>query len=126
MSSRSSKRGDANSRKDSKTLERLTVGASELAEILGVSYDRPSRNSAFRERYGLPFRLLSDPDRRVSSLYGARRRGLQRLLPVPRRITYLIDPEGRIAQSYDVVDVAGHASLVLMDIERARSTATDS
>ena len=45
---------------------------------------------------------------------------------IPRRISYLISPEGRIVRAYDVenegLDLAGHAEAVLADIraERAR------
>ena len=37
---------------------------------------------------------------------------------MPRRITYLIDPQGRIAAAYDLAgqDLAGHAAQVLADI----------
>ena len=37
---------------------------------------------------------------------------------MPRRISYLIDPEGRIAAAYDLAgqDLDGHAAQVLADI----------
>ena len=38
--------------------------------------------------------------------------------PWPRRITYLIDPEGTIVRAYDLAgqDLEGHAQAVLDDI----------
>jgi peroxiredoxin len=38
---------------------------------------------------------------------------------MPRRVSFLIDPAGRVARSYEVSDAAGHAAEVLDDIRRA-------
>jgi peroxiredoxin len=35
------------------------------------------------------------------------------------RVSYLIDPEGVITNHYDVTDPAGHAVVVLADLETA-------
>jgi peroxiredoxin len=34
----------------------------------------------------------------------------------PKRISYLIDPDGVIRRSYEVTDVDGHADAVLADL----------
>ena len=48
----------------------------------------------FKERLGLPFHLLSDPDKRIMRLYGVTRR----LAFLPnKRVTYVVDKEGKIA-----------------------------
>ena len=39
--------------------------------VLGLSPDKPEKLAKFRERDGLTFPLLSDPDRNVLSAYGA-------------------------------------------------------
>ena len=39
--------------------------------VVGVSPDPPSLNARFREKEGLPFPLLSDPDHAVATAYGA-------------------------------------------------------
>lgn len=95
----------------------------EEAEILGVSYDPPEENRAFAEKHGFPFRLLSDVDREVAADYGTRRPDGHERAAVPRRFTYLIDPEGRVAKSYVVRDVGSHAPEVLGDLRRLRSRA---
>ncbi|MCB1865298.1 MAG: thioredoxin-dependent thiol peroxidase [Chromatiales bacterium] len=41
------------------------------AVVLGVSPDDGASHSAFREKYRLPFPLLSDPDRSTMERYGA-------------------------------------------------------
>lgn len=62
------------------------------AEVLGVSSDSPASHHRFQERYGLPFRLLSDLDGRVRKAYG-----VSDLLGVlPRRVSFVIDRAGII------------------------------
>jgi peroxiredoxin Q/BCP len=41
------------------------------AEVIGISPDPPSKLVQFREKYDLPFVLLSDPDHKVAEAYGA-------------------------------------------------------
>jgi peroxiredoxin len=63
------------------------------------------------------FPLLSDPDKSIAEQLDAKRAKTHPLFVVPRRITYLIDPDGSIARSYDVGrDIKGHADEVLADL----------
>lgn len=62
------------------------------AEVLGVSTDPPGACRRFSAKHGLPFRLLSDEDGRVSRLYGVLR-GDKR---TAERVTFVIDPSGRV------------------------------
>jgi peroxiredoxin Q/BCP len=79
----------------------------------------------FAEDEGFPFQLLSDPDKTMGAAYDAVRQEGEKYFEagVPRRISYLIDPEGRIARAYDVegqgLDLDGHASAILADIRAA-------
>jgi len=41
------------------------------ALVIGISPDPPSRLVKFRDKYNLPFVLLSDPDHTVAKAYGA-------------------------------------------------------
>jgi peroxiredoxin len=54
----------------------------------------------------------------VGDAYQVRRPPDDRSAALPRRTTYLIDPEGRIVRSYLVKDVAGHPEEVLADLRR--------
>jgi peroxiredoxin Q/BCP len=66
---------------------------------------------------GFGFPLLSDPNREVADLLDARRPPLHPMAALPRRITYLIDPEGIVARSYDVGrHIKGHGQEVLEDL----------
>ena len=65
---------------------------------------------------------MSDPDKAVGKAYDAERQEGEKYFEagIPRRISYLIDPEGTIRKAYDVegdgLDLGGHAEAVLGDI----------
>ncbi len=77
--------------------------------VLGVSSDSPESHKKFREKYSIPFTLLSDPEKKVIKEYGASS------LLFTKRISYLIE-NGIIIKTYTKVDPASHASLILKDI----------
>ncbi len=79
--------------------------------VLGVSKDSPASHVKFREKYELPFILLSDMDKSVINAYGADG------LLFNKRVTYIIDPNGIIAKIYPNVDPASHAMELLQDIK---------
>jgi len=56
--------------------------------------------------------LLSDPERRVIKKYGAEKGATG-----TKGISYLIDPEGNVAEIYSKVDPELHADQVLEDVE---------
>jgi len=91
----------------------------EAARLLvyGVSYDRPKTNRAFAEKHGIPFLLLSDSDRSLARAVGAARR----LLPVPKRISYLVGADGRVLRAYPSVRPGTHADEVLSDWDALKS-----
>ena len=93
------------------------------AVILGASFDTPADNKAFAVAQEFPFPLLSDADQTVGRAYGVTRAGDDQYNAFPRRLSFLIDPDGVIRRIYNVADVAGHAAEVLVDIARLRSAA---
>lgn len=89
--------------------------------VVGISFDSPEDNSAFRSKFDFPFDLLSDQDRAVGTAYQVLRSGGDPFADYPKRISYLIDPEGTIAKSYEVSDPAGHGAEVLADLAALQS-----
>lgn len=79
--------------------------------VVGISYDSPESHAEFKEKYSLPFTLLSDSDKEVAKKYGASR-GLLDLVGT-RRITYLLDSEGTVIKVYENVTPADHADDIL-------------
>lgn len=84
--------------------------------VFGVSFDTPEANMAFRHKYRLPFRLLSDVEHTVALSFGV----VDDLATEhPRRIAHLVDPEGLVVKCYDVEDPEFFAETVLDDLEDA-------
>jgi len=88
--------------------------------ILGISFDAPEANRAFRDKFDFPFRLLSDFDEQVGVAYETRAPGTDKV-NFAKRISYLIDREGVIAKVYEVSDVNAHAATVLADLRELGS-----
>jgi peroxiredoxin Q/BCP len=95
------------------------------AVVLGISFDSVEDQKTFAEAEGFLYALLSDPDKTIGRAYDAQRVEGEKYFEagIPRRISYLIDPEGKIHKAYDVegdkLDLAGHAAAVLGDIRAA-------
>ncbi|HEX8720854.1 MAG TPA: peroxiredoxin [Pyrinomonadaceae bacterium] len=62
------------------------------AEVVGVSTDSVESHRKFAEHHGLPLRLLSDPDRRVAAMFGAK----SWLPGRAARAVVVIDADGRV------------------------------
>jgi thioredoxin-dependent peroxiredoxin len=84
------------------------------AEVLGVSLDTRDSHVRFAEKYKLPFPLLTDPDGATARAYGA----LWSLGPIKftRRHSFLIDPDGKIAEIYRKVDPETHSEQIQRDL----------
>lgn len=67
--------------------------------VFGVSADAPDALASFREKFGLPFGLLSDPHHAVSAKYGAYGEKLMygRKVVGTIRSSVIIDRDGRVA-----------------------------
>jgi peroxiredoxin Q/BCP len=85
------------------------------AVVLGVSPDDESSHVKFRQKYGLPFTLLADPDHEVADKYGVwgERKYMGKTYWGVERSTFLIDEEGRIAKIMRRVKPDTHAEQVL-------------
>lgn len=87
--------------------------------VLGVSKDTPKSHSKFAAKYNLPFTLLSDPAMEMMGKYGAfvEKSMYGKVVRGTNRISYLVNPEGKIAKVYEKVDPANHALELLADIK---------
>jgi peroxiredoxin Q/BCP len=84
--------------------------------LVGISADKPSANAAFSQKFHLPFPLLSDDNGDFARQYGAWMN--LGITGFPRRYTYLIDPDGRVAKVYTDVSVSAHSAEVITDLKR--------
>ena len=85
------------------------------AQVIGVSKDSVARHDKFKQKYDLPFPLVSDEDGKIcekygtwveKSLYGRKYMGID-------RATFLIDKTGTVARVWHKVKVSGHVAEVL-------------
>jgi peroxiredoxin Q/BCP len=81
--------------------------------VLGINFDSPESHAAFKEKYHLPFILLSDSTGETTKAYGAKSS-----IPFvnnffPNRVTFLIDAEGNIIKMLQDIDVSTYADEVL-------------
>ena len=83
--------------------------------ILGISPDTVEDQAEFAAKYSLPFPLLADPDHRVGETYGAwgLKKSFGREYTGMKRMTFLIDGEGKIAKIYRTVKPAEHSQQLL-------------
>jgi peroxiredoxin Q/BCP len=86
--------------------------------ILGVSPDSVKSHDNFKRKFELPFPLVSDPEHQIAeaygvwvekSMYGRKYMGIE-------RATFVIDEQGKIAEIYRKVKVAGHIDEVLSKV----------
>jgi peroxiredoxin Q/BCP len=85
------------------------------AAVIGVSADSPASHAKFAEKYGLPFPLVSDQEKRVVKDYGVwkKKNRYGRTYMGIERTTFVIDENGKIAHIFPNVKVDGHADEVL-------------
>lgn len=83
--------------------------------ILGVSPDSPASHARFKQKYNLPFKLLSDEDHQVCRLYGVwgKKKFMGREYEGVLRTTFLIDENGLIKKIFPNVKPEGHSAEVL-------------
>jgi len=83
--------------------------------VVGISKDTPASQQKFKDKYDLPFPLLSDTDTEVQqawgvwkekSMYGKKVMGTE-------RTTVLVGPDGKVERIFPKVKVDGHVARVL-------------
>ncbi|MGA2968775.1 MAG: thioredoxin-dependent thiol peroxidase [Acidimicrobiales bacterium] len=83
--------------------------------VLGISPDTAQDHVAFRKKFSLNFDLLSDPDKKVMTKYGAFGEKMnygKKILGVIRS-TFVVSPTGTIEHAWYAVHADGHAGRVL-------------
>jgi peroxiredoxin Q/BCP len=78
--------------------------------VLGVSRDDRASHQKFKEKYGLPFSLLVDTDGAITKAYDVDGGGYS------KRVTYIIDGEGKISYVDEKVKTDTHAQDILAAI----------
>jgi peroxiredoxin Q/BCP len=90
----------------------------EGVTVLGISPDAPAKLVKFREKEHLGFRLLSDPDRKVLTAYGAygEKMNYGKTIMGVIRSTFVIDQDGKIDKALYAVKATGHVDRLRKDL----------
>ena len=89
--------------------------------MLGISPDDETSHVKFKEKYGLPFTLLADPEHEVADRYGvwAEKRYRGRTYWGVNRTTLLVAPDETVTQVMPDVKPDTHADNVLAALASA-------
>lgn len=81
-------------------------------EVVGVSKDSPEKLAQFRDKEGLNFTLVSDPDRTVQNLYGAwgEKSMYGKTVTGSLRSTVVVGPDGNVTLAQYNVKAKGHVA----------------
>ena len=87
--------------------------------LLGVSCDSAAKHDMFAAKYGLPFALVSDEDKKIVKAYGVwgPKKFMGKEYEGIHRTTYLINPKGKIQKIWPKVKPEEHAVEVLAEIK---------
>jgi peroxiredoxin Q/BCP len=89
--------------------------------VIGISPDKPSKLAEFRDKHGLPFPLLSDPEHMVLEAYGAwgEKKLYGKTVTGVIRSTVVVDEHGNVEQAFYNVKATGHVAKLLRDLKLA-------
>jgi peroxiredoxin Q/BCP len=85
------------------------------AVVLGVSPDDEASHVRFKQKYGLPFTLLADPEHEVAEAYGVwvEKTMYGKTSMGVKRSTFVIGPDGTVQKAMYGVKAEGNAEKVL-------------
>ena len=83
--------------------------------VLGISKDSPAAQRKFKDKYELPFPLLSDPEAEVQRAWGAfgEKTMYGKTVEGTIRTTVVVGPDGKVERVFPKVKVEGHVADVL-------------
>ena len=86
--------------------------------VVGISPDKPAKLQKFAEAQGLTFPLLSDPDKKVLTEWGAfgEKKLYGKTVTGVIRSTFLVDEDGTIALAQYNVRATGHVLKLRRDL----------
>src|SRR5215211_5652522 len=87
-------------------------------DVVGISPDKPEKLAKFRDNEKLTFPLLSDPDRKVLTEWGAYGEKMMygKTVQGVIRSTFVVDEKGKIAEAQYNVRATGHVAKLRRDL----------
>lgn len=101
--------------------DNLSVLKGAATAVIGISPDEPAKLREFRDKHGLPFPLLSDPDHKVLEAYGAwgEKSLYGKTVTGVIRSTVVVDGHGDVEQAFYNVKATGHVAKLLRGLKIA-------
>ncbi len=95
--------------------DRLQEFESLGAVVFGISPDSVASHAEFARKHQLNFSILADPGRQVARKFGI----VFPLLPIfPRRVTFIVDKQGKIVNSHEkLLDAGSHLAFARKELE---------
>ena len=99
--------------------DNLSVLRGADTAVIGISPDKPAKLAEFRDKHGLPFPLLSDPEHRVLEAYGAwgKKSLYGKTVTGVIRSTVVGDEHGNVEQAFYNVKATGHVAKLQRDLK---------
>jgi len=88
-------------------------------QVIGISPDAQAKLAKFADHEKLTFPLLGDPEKTVISAYGAygEKKNYGKVFMGVIRSTFVVDPEGKIANAWYNVRATGHVAKLIKDLK---------
>ncbi len=87
-------------------------------DVLGISPDKPAKLAKFRDKEGLTFPLLADPEKDVLNAWGVfgEKQMYGKTVTGVIRSTFVIDPDGKVEVAQYNVRATGHVAKLRKDL----------
>ena len=98
--------------------ENYELLASHGFAVVGISPDTVASHQRFAGKYGLPFPLIADPEKKILNDYGVwgEKKNYGRTYMGVHRTTFVIDEEGTITHVFTKVKTKDHAAQILEEV----------
>lgn len=97
--------------------------------VVGVSPDQPAKLSKFRDKYGITFPLLSDPDKTMLTAWGAfgEKKNYGKTVMGVIRSTFVVESDGTLSMVRYNVRAKGHVAMIakLLGVELTEPTPSE-
>ena len=97
--------------------------------VVGVSPDQPAKLAKFRDKYGITFPLLSDPDKTMLTEWGVygEKKNYGRVVMGVIRSTFVVESDGTLSMARYNVRAKGHVAMIakLLGVELPEPTPSE-
>ncbi|MFC2104244.1 thioredoxin-dependent thiol peroxidase [Bacteroidota bacterium] len=88
-------------------------------DVIGISPDSEASHKKFIQKYNLPFRLISDPDKKILKLYNAwgEKKMYGKTYDGVLRKTYIISEDQKIEAIFEKVKTKDHTNQIFQELK---------